>query len=72
MYNEETNTVENAPGVEIRVPGFGNTDTIDHLDTDNLVAYFAPMTDIMVSWGYERGVTVRAAPYDFIYGPGKL
>ena len=72
MYNEETNTVENAPGVETRVPGFGNTDTIDHLDTDNLVAYFAPMSDIMVSWGYERAVTVRAAPYDFRYGPGKL
>ncbi|XP_068689342.1 lysosomal phospholipase A and acyltransferase-like [Montipora foliosa] len=69
VYNEETNTVENAPGVETRVPGFGKTDTIDHLDTDNLVAYFAPMTDIMVSWGYERGVTVRAAPYDFRYGP---
>ena len=62
MYNEETNTVENAPGVETRLPGFGNTDTIDHLDTDNLVAYFAPMTDIMVSWGYERG-----CPYTLVF-----
>ncbi|KAK2561458.1 Phospholipase A2 group XV [Acropora cervicornis] len=61
--------VTNAPGVETRVPGFGNTDTIDHLDTDNIVAYFSPMTDTLVSWGYKRGVTVRAAPYDFRYGP---
>lgn len=70
-YNETSNTVTNAPGVETRVPGFGNTDTIDYLDTDNIVSYFSPMTDTLVSWGYERGVTVRAAPYDFRYGPGK-
>lgn len=71
VYDEASNTVMNAPGVETKVPGFGNTDTIDHLDTDNIVAYFSPMTDTLVSWGYERGVTVRAAPYDFRYGPGK-
>lgn len=71
VYDETSNTVMNAPGVETRVPGFGNTDTIDHLDTDNIVAYFSPMTDTLVSWGYKRGVTVRAAPYDFRYGPGK-
>ena len=72
MYDETSNTVTNAPGVETRVPGFGNTDTVDHLDTDNIVAYFSPMTDTLVSWGYKRGVTVRAAPYDFRYGPGKF
>jgi len=71
VYDKTTKIMKNAPGVETRVPGFGNTDTIEHLDTDNLVKYFAPMVDALVSWGYERGVTVRAAPYDFRYGPGK-
>ena len=70
-YDEDTKTVKNAPGVETRVPGFGDTNTIEHLDTDNLIKYFAPVVDRLVSWGYERGVTVRAAPYDFRYGPGK-
>lgn len=70
-YDESTKTMKNSPGVETRVPGFGNTDTIEHLDTDKLVPYFAPMVDALVSWGYERGVTVRAAPYDFRYGPGQ-
>ena len=70
-YDEDTKTVKNAPGVETRVPGFGNTNTIEYLDTDNLIKYFAPVVDRLVSWGYERGVTVRAAPYDFRYGPGK-
>jgi len=69
VYDKTTKIMKNAPGVETRVPGFGNTDTIEHLDTDNLVKYFAPMVDALVSWGYERGVTVRAAPYDFRYGP---
>jgi len=70
-YDEDTKTVKNAPGVQTRVPGFGDTSTIEHLDTDNWIKYFAPVVDRLVSWGYERGVTVRAAPYDFRYGPGK-
>ncbi|KXJ27789.1 Group XV phospholipase A2 [Exaiptasia diaphana] len=35
----------------------------------NLTKYFKPMVDALVSWGYERGITVRAAPYDFRYAP---
>ena len=71
VYDEETNTVHNAPGVETRVPGFGQTNTIEYLDTNNMVKYFKPMVDALVSWGYERGTSVRAAPYDFRYAPGK-
>ena len=70
-YDEKTNTVKNAPGVETRVPGFGDTATIEHVDTTNLVTYFKPMVDTLVSWGYERGVSVRGAPYDFRYAPGE-
>ena len=63
--------MSNAPGVETRIPGFGVTDTIEYLDTDHLIKYFAPVVDALVSWGYERGVSVRAAPYDFRYAPGE-
>lgn len=28
------------------------------------------MVDALVSWGYQRGTSVRAAPYDFRYAPG--
>ncbi|KAL9954753.1 hypothetical protein ACROYT_G042327 [Oculina patagonica] len=69
VYDEGTKTMKNAPGVETRVPGFGDTSSIEYLDTDNLVKYFVPMVDRLVSWGYERGVSVRGAPYDFRYGP---
>lgn len=63
--------VKNAPGVETRVPGFGTTETIEYLDTQNLIAYFKSIVDTLVSLGYERGVSVRGAPYDFRYGTGK-
>lgn len=72
VYDESTMTMKNAPGVETRVPGFGETSTIEYLDTTGLIKYFAPMVETLVSWGYQRGETVRAAPYDFRYGPGKL
>ena len=69
-YDESTKTMKNAPGVETRVPGFGDTSSIEYLDTDHLIKYFSAMVERLVSWGYERGVTVRGAPYDFRYGPG--
>ncbi|XP_068689438.1 lysosomal phospholipase A and acyltransferase-like [Montipora foliosa] len=69
VFDKNTNKVKNAPGVDIRVPGFGDTNTIEHLDQNGLVMYFAPLVTRLVSWGYERGVTVRAAPYDYRYGP---
>ena len=71
VYDESTKAVKNAPGVETRVPGFGDTSSIEYLDTNDLVKYFVPTVEKLVSWGYERGVTVRGAPYDFRYGPGK-
>ena len=71
LFDEKTNKLKNVPGVEIRVPGFGETYTVEYLDDEKAIPYFASMVERMVSWGYERGVSVRAAPYDYRYGPGK-
>ena len=64
-------TVSNAPGVVTRVLGFGDTDTVEHLDSSGLVKYMKPLVDFLVSKGYKRGASVRAAPYDFRYAPRK-
>ena len=60
-------------GVQTRVPGFGNTSTIENLDPSipgGAGAYFSHMVDMLVSkGGLQRGVSVRGAPYDFRRAP---
>ena len=65
--------MENTPGVMTRVPNFGNTSSIEYLDPalSHPGQYFAPFVQSLVDkFGYERGLNIRAAPYDFRYGPG--
>ena len=67
--------MENTPGVITRVPDFGNTSSIEYLDPvlSHPGQYFAPFVQSLVNtFGYKRGVNMRAAPYDFRYGPGKI
>ncbi|KFD54536.1 Lecithin:cholesterol acyltransferase [Trichuris suis] len=71
VYDEATGTTSNSPGVTTRIPGWGNTSTIEYIDPSKIGygVYFADMVNAMVSWGYERGKTVRGAPYDFRRAP---
>ena len=73
-YNNITRTSHNPPGVYIRVPGFGQTETIEYLDPLKLSAlgYFNNLVDKLVkNAGYTRGVDIRGAPYDFRKAPSK-
>ena len=58
--------------IDVRVPGFGNTRTVEQLSQTGL--FDIPYLDVFVSYfverGYERGVSIRAAPYDWRLGPG--
>lgn len=36
VYNASTRTTENSPGVEIRIPGFGNSTVVEYLDPSKL------------------------------------
>ena len=71
-YNESSGKMQDKFGVNFRVPGFGNTTTIEWLDpaTELLGAYFSPFVRYFVKkYGYERGIDLRAAPYDFRKDP---
>ncbi len=70
-YNSRTNIYTNSPGVEVRVPGFGETETVEFLDTDKTMESFYTFVEYFVAKGYERGKSIRAAPYDWRFGPGK-
>ncbi|XP_029837760.2 phospholipase A2 group XV [Ixodes scapularis] len=74
VYNNVTRTTTPPPGVEIRIPGFGNTSTVEWLDPSMVspTAYFTKIVEEFVSLGYQRGVNLRGAPYDFRKAPNEL
>jgi len=67
QYDNETRTTSNSDGVEIRIPGFGNTSTVEYLDPSQrfFSIYFAKVVAKLVAQGYERGINLHGAPYDF-------
>ncbi|XP_066467133.1 phosphatidylcholine-sterol acyltransferase-like [Tiliqua scincoides] len=71
IYNKTTQRLTNAPGVDVRVPGFGKTHTVEYLDKSKLAGYLHTMVQHLVNNGYVRDQTVRAAPYDWRIGPNE-
>ena len=72
IYNNATDNYSNATGVEVRVPGFGDTSRVEYLDADagkKNVPQWNLFVDYFVERGYERGKTIRAAPYDWRLAP---
>eukprot|EP00511_Aplanochytrium_stocchinoi_P000413 CAMPEP_0204823072 /NCGR_PEP_ID=MMETSP1346-20131115/1220_1 /ASSEMBLY_ACC=CAM_ASM_000771 /TAXON_ID=215587 /ORGANISM="Aplanochytrium stocchinoi, Strain GSBS06" /LENGTH=413 /DNA_ID=CAMNT_0051949605 /DNA_START=138 /DNA_END=1379 /DNA_ORIENTATION=+ len=65
VYSEANDTFNNSPGVETRVPGFGETKTIESLSPDVRAPYFDTFVKNMIDCGYTRGKDIAAAPYDF-------
>ncbi|XP_014802960.1 PREDICTED: phosphatidylcholine-sterol acyltransferase [Calidris pugnax] len=69
VYNRTSRKMTNAPGVHIRVPGFGKTYSVEYLDQSKLAGYLHTLVQNLVNNGYVRDQTVRAAPYDWRVGP---
>jgi len=71
VYDPVLNTFTNRTGLEVRQLDFGGTGGVDYLDKvagkgvvgtdylEKMIAYFEKNA------GYKRGVTIRAAPYDW-------
>lgn len=72
-YDNETRTTSNSPGVETRIPYFGDPFPVEWLDPTKASpgAYFKDIGNALVSLGYERNVTLRGAPYDFRKAPNE-
>lgn len=69
-----TNTTSNPPGVETRVPGFGQTETVEWLSNIHLgvLSYYNTVVEALIKKGYARGKDIRGAPYDFRKAPNEL
>nr|XP_053644997.1 phospholipase A2 group XV-like isoform X1 [Cherax quadricarinatus] len=74
VYDNVTRTTTNSPGVQTRIPGFGNSSTVEWLDPSQRspTGYFKDIVNAISTLGYERGVTVRGAPFDFRKAPNEL
>lgn len=74
-YDNVTRRTTNQPGVETRVPGWGDPAVVEFLDPSqhfiSATLYFNYLVKALVEVGYERNTTVRAAPYDFRKGPAE-
>uniref|UniRef100_A0A182QYF1 Phosphatidylcholine-sterol acyltransferase n=1 Tax=Anopheles farauti TaxID=69004 RepID=A0A182QYF1_9DIPT len=70
-YDNVTRTSRNPPGVVTRVPGFGQSETVEWIDPSHasVGAYFVNIANALVSSGYIRDKSIVGAPYDFRKGP---
>ncbi|XP_033117243.1 group XV phospholipase A2-like [Anneissia japonica] len=73
VYDNTTRTSSFPPGVNITVPGFGPTSTVEWLDPshESFTKYYVGLVNALVAKGYVRNTTVRGAPYDFRRAPNE-
>lgn len=71
-YDNVTRSTSNQPGVDIRIPGWGNPLVVEYIDPSKASpgSYFSDIGNMLVNnMGYVRNVSLRGAPYDFRKGP---
>lgn len=74
VYNSDTKLTENSPGVETMVKEF-DLDSVEYLDSSkySLTTYFGLIAEALVkNAGYERGLNIKGAPYDWRKAPNEL
>ena len=72
-FDYKTNTTRSPPGVQIAVPGFGETFQVEFLTPykADLFGLFHELVEELTLMGYQRGKNIRGAPYDFRKAPCK-
>lgn len=72
-YHNETRGTTNSVGVTTRIPGWGNSSSIEWVDPTQGAdgAYFINLANALARNGYRRGISLFGAPYDFRKGPNE-
>lgn len=72
-YDNKTRTTKNPDGVDIRVPGWGGTETVEWLDPSHAStgSYYTDIATTLVGLGHVRNSTIKGAPYDFRKAPSE-
>ena len=74
-YDNATRTSHNSPGVEIRIPNWGDPEIVEWIDPSHAStgSYFKDIANALVkNLSYERKHNIRGAPYDFRKAPSIL
>jgi len=73
VYDNVTRTTSNSPGVELRIPGFGDPFVVEYLDPSKASSgnYFKDIGNALVNLGLKRNLSIRGAPYDFRKAPNE-
>lgn len=73
IYNRTTRASQAPPGVDVRVPGFGQTFPLEYLDPSrhSVGMYFFTIVQALVEKGYTRDDDIRGAPYDWRKAPNE-
>lgn len=75
-FDPSTNQTRNPAGVDIRVKNGSQVASVEYLNNLQIsgFAYFAPIIEQLSEGklGYERELSIRAAPYDFRKAPNEL
>jgi lysophospholipase-3 len=75
IYDQKTRTTKNVDGVDIRVNNFGQTDTLEYLDSSHIygTSYYSYIVSALVTkLNYVKGKEIRGAPYDWRKAPNEL
>ena len=74
-YNSTTHKTSNPPGLKTIIKGWGNTSSVEYLDTSHytFLDYYGTLVKTLVKkMNYKRGFNVRGAPYDFRKAPSEF
>ena len=73
IYDKDTHTTSNTPGVQMKFPDFGNTTSVEYIDVgrSSYALYFGKVVDSLLRHGYQRKESIFGAPYDFRKAPSK-
>ncbi|XP_028595404.2 lysosomal phospholipase A and acyltransferase [Podarcis muralis] len=73
VYNRTSGSTGPPEGVDIKVPGFGQTYSLEFLDPSkrSVGTYFYTLVQTLVDLGYQRDEDIRGAPYDWRKAPNE-
>ncbi len=75
QYDKSSNTYQNESNFDVQVLGFGDTNTVEYSVKHGkkmMKEYFKPFIKHFTRCGYEKGVSIRAAPYDWRMAAGNF